>query len=118
MNAKFTWKKIPDTEFDRLEKTLYNHLRAMKVKKTKIERLGITKSILKQQQNTCAFADGDDSFCWNHPKNKDCVKRHKEIMKSLLRRMDWWSIQYLRVFMVEKIVEFLVVKEHMELLEN
>ena len=71
MNGKSTWKKIPDTEFDRLQKTLYNHLRAMKVKKTKIERLEITKSILKQQQNTCAFADGDDSFCWNHPKNKD-----------------------------------------------
>ena len=70
MNTKFVWKEIPDIEYFRLEKTLYNHLRAMKVKKTKTERLEITKNILKQQKNTCAFADGDDSFCWNHPKNK------------------------------------------------
>jgi len=71
MNTKFIWKKIPETEYSRLEKTLYNHLRAMNLKKTKTERLVMTKTILKQQKNTCAFADGNDSFCWNHPKNKD-----------------------------------------------
>ena len=71
MKTKFVWKKIPETEHYRLEKTLYNHLRAMNVKKTKIERLEFTKLILNHQKNTCAFADGDDSYCWNHPKNKD-----------------------------------------------
>ena len=35
MSDRFTWKSIPQEEFDRLERTLYNHLRAMKVKKTK-----------------------------------------------------------------------------------
>ena len=71
MSTKFSWKEIPEIEYFRLEKTLYNHLRAMNLKKTKTERLVMTKTILKQQKNTCAFADGDDSFCWNHPKNKD-----------------------------------------------
>ena len=71
MKPEFNWKEIPEEEYFRLEKTLYNHLRAMKVKKTKTERLEITKTILKQQKNTCAFADGDDSYCWNHPKNKN-----------------------------------------------
>lgn len=71
MNDKFSWKSIPETEIQRLEKTLYNHLRVMKIKKTKEERIQIIKAILKNQKNTCAFADGDDSYCWNHPKNKD-----------------------------------------------
>jgi len=71
MKPEFNWKEIPEEEHSRLEKTLYNHLRSMKVKKTKTERLEITKTILKQQKNTCAFADGDDSYCWNHPKNKN-----------------------------------------------
>jgi hypothetical protein len=69
--TKFNWRRIPETEYCRLEKTLYHHLRAMKVKKTKIERLDLIKIILNRQKYTCAFADGDDSFCWNHPKNKD-----------------------------------------------
>ena len=71
MESEFNWKEIPEEEHFRLEKTLYKHLRAMKVKKTKTERLEITKTILKQQKNTCAFVDGDDSYCWNHPKNNN-----------------------------------------------
>ena len=35
MKSKFNWKEITEEEHFRLEKTLYNHLRAMKVKKTK-----------------------------------------------------------------------------------
>jgi len=65
------WKKIPGTEVDRLEKTLINHLRRMKVKKTKEQRYEIVKNILKNQKLTCAFADGDDRYCWNHPRNKN-----------------------------------------------
>ena len=71
MSDRFSWKPLPEKELDRLERNLYNHLRMMKVKKTREERLEIVKAILKRQKNTCAFADGDDSFCWNHPKNKD-----------------------------------------------
>jgi len=64
------WDKIPDSELDRLEKTLSIHLRKMKIKKTKLERMDKVKEILNTQKFTCAFADGDDSYCWNHPRNK------------------------------------------------
>ena len=64
------WSKIPESEILRLEKTLVNHLRKMGVKKTKNERLSIIQKILQNQKFTCAFAGGDDKFCWNHPRNK------------------------------------------------
>jgi 5-methylcytosine-specific restriction endonuclease McrA len=30
----------------------------------------MTKKILLTQKQTCAFGDGDGSYCWNHPRNK------------------------------------------------
>lgn len=60
---------IPDSEIDRLEKTLSIHLRKMKIKRTKSERIEKIKEILRTQKQTCAFGDGDDSHCWNHPRN-------------------------------------------------
>jgi len=65
------WKKIPESEFERLDKTLGNHLRKMKVKLSKEQRMMKIKKILKDQESTCAFADGDGSYCWNAPKNRD-----------------------------------------------
>ena len=67
---KRKWKHIPDSEIDRLEKTLSIHLRTMKIKKSKQERISKTKEILKSQNYTCAFGDGDGSYCWNHPRNE------------------------------------------------
>ncbi len=64
------WKRIPDSEVDRLEKTLVNHLQKMKVRRTKKERIEFIVSKLNSQKFTCAFAAGDDTFCWNHPRNK------------------------------------------------
>ena len=68
---KKKWSKIPASEISRLEKTLQNHLWQMKVKKQKEERILFVKNTLQRQKNTCAFADGDSKFCWNHPKDKD-----------------------------------------------
>lgn len=61
---------IPDSEIDRLAKTLSIHLRKMKIKKTKSERIEMIKKTLLSQKQTCAFGDGDGSHCWNHPRNK------------------------------------------------
>lgn len=61
---------LPDFEVNRLEKTLSIHLRKMKIKKTKSERIEMIKKILLTQKQTCAFGDGDGSYCWNHPRNK------------------------------------------------
>ncbi len=68
---KKIWKKIPDSEFERLDKTLTIHLRKMGVKRTKGERLEKIRLILKEQKFTCAFADGDSSYCWNAPKYEE-----------------------------------------------
>jgi len=65
------WEKLPKTEISRLERTLSNHLREIGTKKTKQERYEFVVKILASQKFTCAFADGDSSFCWNHPRNKD-----------------------------------------------
>ena len=66
-----TWKEIPSSEILRLETTLASHLRKMNIKKNKQERNDFVKKILKEQQNVCAFADGDGKYCWNHPKDKN-----------------------------------------------
>lgn len=36
----------------------------------KKERLDFTKELLKKQNDTCAFAGGNDEYCWNAPKTK------------------------------------------------
>ena len=41
----------------------------MKIKRTKKERVDFVKKKLNSQKFTCAFADGIDTFCWNHPRN-------------------------------------------------
>ena len=63
------WPKISDAEIKRLEQRLATHLRSMGISKTKEERHDFVMNILKLQKGTCAFADGDDRYCWNHPKN-------------------------------------------------
>jgi len=77
------WKKwskeLEESEIERLQKTLSNHLRAMKVKRTKSERIEKIKEILKIQNYTCAFGDGDGSYCWNHVKDK----------KRLYLKLEW-----------------------------
>tara|TARA_Y100000310_G_C20126063_1_gene553651 strand:+ start:101 stop:520 length:420 start_codon:yes stop_codon:yes gene_type:complete len=68
---EYSWPKIPDQEIERLAQVLYSHLRKMNIKMSKDERTDFVKKILKKQNGTCAFAEGDDRFCWNEPKDKE-----------------------------------------------
>ena len=64
-----SWEEIPNTEFERLQKTLYPHLRKMGIKKTKPERIEIVKNKLKKQNKTCVFGkDVGGKYCWNESK--------------------------------------------------
>jgi len=73
-SMKTQWEKwskpLEESEITRLDKTFSTHLRKMGVKYTKSERITKIKEILKIQNYTCAFGDGDGSYCWNHIRNK------------------------------------------------
>ena len=66
----YSWEPLTNIEIDKLQRNLYNHLREMKIKKSKEERISFVKKILKIQKGTCAFAGGDPKYCWNHQKDK------------------------------------------------
>lgn len=68
---EYKWPKIPDTEIERLSQVLYSHLRKMREKLSKEERINFVKELLKEQKETCAFAGGDDRYCWNEPQDKE-----------------------------------------------
>lgn len=63
-------KKLEESEVERLQKTLSIHLREMKIKRSKLERIEKIRKILKNQNYTCLFGDGDGTYCWNHMRNK------------------------------------------------
>ena len=69
---KFNWQPIPDEEIIRLTKLLCGHLRRNGIERserTPLKAKELTLKILSEQKGTCFFAGGDDSYCWNHPKN-------------------------------------------------
>ena len=91
-----TWEIIPDTEVDRLQTTLSNHLRSMKVKKDKKERIQIVKGILEKQNNTCAFGkDVSGKWCWNESKvNFTKTKKEKgEYSELKYIKLQWGHIK-------------------------
>ena len=66
------WEPIPESEIDRLQQTLYNHLRNMKISSTKPERIQFVKELLEKQNNTCAFGKNvKGKYCWNEPKDSE-----------------------------------------------
>jgi hypothetical protein len=66
------WLHVPDSEIDRLQQTLYPHLRKMKVSYTKAQRIQYVKDLLQHQNNTCAFGKNvGGKYCWNEPKDSD-----------------------------------------------
>jgi len=74
------WEIIPHTEVERLQKTLYNHLRKMSVKKNKTERIQFVKEMLKKQNNTCAFGQNVcGKWCWNEPKDNFTKMKNKNL---------------------------------------
>jgi hypothetical protein len=63
------WEKINEDEIDRLQGTLYPHLKKIGIKKTKGERVEFVKQILKKQNNTCIWGkERNGKYCWNEPK--------------------------------------------------
>ena len=63
------WDPLPETEVERLQGTLVNHLRKMNVRMTKTERTEFVMSLLTKQNKTCAFGkDIEGIYCWNEPK--------------------------------------------------
>jgi len=71
IHQEYKWPKISEEEIDRLATVLSIHLRQMGLKMNSEERKTFVKNLLKKQKGTCAFADGDDRFCWNEPKDKE-----------------------------------------------
>lgn len=71
IHQDYTWPKISEEEINRLTTVLSTHLRPMGLKMNSVERKNFVKSLLIKQKGTCAFADGDDKFCWNEPKDKE-----------------------------------------------
>src|SRR6202041_711420 len=62
------WEPLPDSEIDRLQKNLSNHLRVLGIKKSNKDRIQFVKDLLKKQHNTCALSNSDGKYCWNEPK--------------------------------------------------
>ena len=78
------WQSIPETEIDRLQNLLRNHLTKMNISMSKPERLDFVKKLLKEQENTCAFGKNvKGMYCWNEPKENyvDNVYTEKTYIK-------------------------------------
>jgi hypothetical protein len=78
------WFPLPETEVERLQKTLSNHLRQMNIKMTKPARTEFVKTLLIKQNQTCAFGKNVNGiYCWNEPKENyvDNVYTEKSYLK-------------------------------------
>ncbi len=63
------WIPLPEEEIERLQGTLSNHVRKMKIQMTKSSRTEFVKTLLKEQNHTCAFGKNvRGMYCWNEPK--------------------------------------------------
>jgi hypothetical protein len=78
------WSIIPETEIERLQGTLSNHLRQMNVSMKKPGRTEFVKTLLEKQNRTCAFGKNVGGiYCWNDPKEnyKEDVYIEKKYLK-------------------------------------
>ena len=78
------WSPIPENEIERLQQTLYNHLRKMNISMTKSTRTEFVKTLLTKQNQTCAFGKNVGGiYCWNEPKENyvDGVYIEKRYLK-------------------------------------
>ncbi len=81
---KNDWSFLPETEVERLQKTLSNHLRQMNTPMTKSARIEFVKTLLVKQNHTCAFGKNVNGiYCWNEPKENyiDGVYNEKMYLK-------------------------------------
>jgi hypothetical protein len=78
------WSPLPETEVERLQGTLSNHLRIMSAKMTKSARIEFVKTLLAKQNQTCAFGKNVGGiYCWNEPKENyvDNIYTEKTYLK-------------------------------------
>jgi hypothetical protein len=72
------WERPDESEIERLQQTLYPHLRKIKVSYTKPKRLVFVRDLLEKQKYTCAFGVSvDGKHCWNEP--KDSSKKYLKL---------------------------------------
>ena len=85
------WSPLPETEVERLQGTLYNHLREMNVSMTKPARTKFVKTLLAEQNQTCAFGKNVGGiYCWNEPKENYVDKVYTEKM---YLKLQWGHIK-------------------------
>ena len=78
------WIAPPESEIERLQGTLSNHLRQMEIKLSKADRTDFVKKLLTDQNQTCAFGKKvNGMYCWNEPKENytDDVYTEKRYLK-------------------------------------
>lgn len=71
IKEEYSWPDVSEAEIERLSNVLSSHLIKMNIKLSKEKRIEFVRKLLKKQQGTCAFAGGDDKYCWNEPKDKE-----------------------------------------------
>jgi 5-methylcytosine-specific restriction endonuclease McrA len=72
LSDTYEWEPPPSSELQRVAKLLAGHLRKAGVpnsERTVLKCIDLVGQVLKGQRGTCFLADGDDRYCWNHPKN-------------------------------------------------
>jgi hypothetical protein len=85
------WSLPPESEVDRLQGTLANHLRKMNVSMTKVGRMEFVRTLLAKQKQTCAFGiDVSGKYCWNEPKENYVADVYTE--KTYLK-LQWGHIK-------------------------
>jgi len=78
------WSPLPETEVERLQGTLSNHLRQINAQMTKSTRIEFLQTLLAKQNQTCAFGKNVGGiYCWNEPKENyiDSVYTEKKYLK-------------------------------------
>jgi len=78
------WSPLPETEVERLQGTLSNHLRQINNQMTKSARIEFLQTLLEKQNKTCAFGKNVGGiYCWNEPKENyiDSVYTEKKYLK-------------------------------------
>ena len=78
------WSPLPETEVERLQGTLSNHLRQINAQMTKSARIEFLQTLLEKQNKTCAFGKNVVGiYCWNEPKENyiDSVYTEKKYLK-------------------------------------
>jgi len=71
----YSWQPAPPEEAERLARLLSAHLRngGVPARERRAEHCHLlVREILARQLGTCFLAGGDDRFCWNHPKDREC----------------------------------------------